>query len=87
MNIDAIIKIVKGIPKDKWNDEKTIKKAIKDAASASGKKLSEEDLAKYTLQFKSLAQSKSPLGLIGMLLKSGITKEQISDIKKKLNKK
>ncbi|WCK56587.1 hypothetical protein PP175_12125 [Aneurinibacillus sp. Ricciae_BoGa-3] len=86
MNIDAIIKIVKGIPRDKWSDEKTIKKAIKDAASASGKKLSDEELTKYTQQFKSLAQTKSPFGLIGMLLKSGITKEQISLIKKKMTK-
>jgi uncharacterized protein YpuA (DUF1002 family) len=82
MDINTIVKIVKSIPKDKLNDEKTLKKVIRDAVKASGKTISDDQLNKYVQQFKSV--SKSPLSLISMLLKNGVNMQQINEIKKKM---
>ncbi|ERI10346.1 hypothetical protein [Aneurinibacillus aneurinilyticus] len=87
MDINAIIKIVKDIPKDKWTDEKTIKATLKKAGKTSGKNFTEAELNKYAQQFKQLAASRSPLTLISMLLKSGISMEQINEIQKKMRSK
>ncbi|AMA71812.1 MULTISPECIES: hypothetical protein [Aneurinibacillus] len=84
MNINAIIEIVKKIPKDKWNDEKTIKKAIKAAGKVHGKTFSEAELNKYVQQFRSFSKGGGSLSLLSMLLKSGVNMEQINDIKKKM---
>jgi hypothetical protein len=84
MNINAIIEIVKKIPKDKWNDEKTIKKALKAAGKAHGKTFSEAELNKYVQQFRSFSKGGGSLSLLSMLLKSGVNMEQIHDIKKKM---
>jgi uncharacterized protein YpuA (DUF1002 family) len=84
MDVNTIINIVKKIPKDKWNDEKTIKKVIQDAGKAHGKTFSDAELNKYVQQFRSLSKGGGFLSLIPMLLKSGITKGKIDEIKKKM---
>jgi hypothetical protein len=84
MNINTIIEIVKKIPKDKWNDEKTIKKAIQAAGKAHGKTFSEAELNKYVQQFRGFSKGGGSLSLLSMLLKSGVTMEKINDIKKKM---
>jgi uncharacterized protein YpuA (DUF1002 family) len=85
MDINMIIKLVKKVPKDKWSDEKTIRKVIKSAGKESGKKFTEEELDQYVNQFKQL-KGGSPLRLISMLLKHGISKGQIDDIKNQIKK-
>ncbi|HJV47598.1 MAG TPA: hypothetical protein VJ824_17905 [Bacillota bacterium] len=87
MDIGSIINLVKKMPKDKWDDDNTIKKVIQTALDQSGKAYTEADLTKYLRQFKRIAKSKSPLPLISMLLRHGITKSQIDDIKSKFKKK
>jgi hypothetical protein len=84
MDINTIIKIVKDIPKDKWNDEKTIKKAIQAAGKAHGKTFSEAELNKYVQQFKGFSKGGGFVSLLSKLLTSGITKGQIDEIKKKM---
>lgn len=85
MDINAIINIVKNVPKEKWNDDQTIKKVIQSAAKQSGKTYTDEQLNNYVNQFKKLAQG-SPLSLIAMLLKKGVNKSQIDEIKRKMSK-
>jgi uncharacterized protein YpuA (DUF1002 family) len=85
MDINAIINIVKNVPKEKWNDDRTIKKVIQSAAKQSGKTYTDEQLNNYVNQFKKLAQG-SPLSLIAMLLKRGVNKSQIDEIKRKMSK-
>ncbi|WP_047154178.1 hypothetical protein [Aneurinibacillus tyrosinisolvens] len=87
MDVNTIIKIVKGIPKDKWNDEKTIRKAIKEAGKAHGKTFSEAELSKYVQQFRSFSKGGGILSLMSKLLQSGITKGQIDEIKRKMGNK
>lgn len=87
MDINAIIKIVKDIPRDKWTDERTVKAAIRKAGRTSGKKFTEAELNKYAQQFKQLAKSRSPLSLIPLLLKNGISMDQINEIQKKMRSK
>jgi uncharacterized protein YpuA (DUF1002 family) len=86
MDINAIINIVKNVPKDKWNDDRTIKKVIQSAAKQSGKTYTDDQLNDYVKQFKKLSQSSSPLSLIAMLLKKGVSKSQIDEIKRKMSK-
>ncbi|WP_286885753.1 hypothetical protein [Aneurinibacillus sp. UBA3580] len=87
MDVNTIIKIVKEIPKNKWTDEAAVKKALKKAGKASGKNFSEAELTRYAQQFKQMAKNPSPLTLISMLLKSGISMSQINDIQKKMRSK
>ncbi|WCK56313.1 hypothetical protein PP175_10570 [Aneurinibacillus sp. Ricciae_BoGa-3] len=87
MDINTIIKIVKEIPLDKLNDEKTIKKAIKAAGKANGKTFSDAELNKYVQQFKGFSNGGSALSLIAKLLQSGITMGQVDEIKKKMGTK
>ena len=47
MDINAIINIVKNVPKEKWNDDRTIKKVIQSAAKQSGKTYTDEQLNNY----------------------------------------
>jgi hypothetical protein len=87
MDINTIIKIVKEIPIDKLNDEKTIKKAIEAAGKANGKTFSDVELKKYVQQFKGFSTGGSSLSLVAKLLKSGITMGQMDEIKKKMGNK
>ncbi|WCK52519.1 hypothetical protein PP175_13795 [Aneurinibacillus sp. Ricciae_BoGa-3] len=87
MDINTIIQIVKEIPLDKLNDEKTIKKAIQAAGKANGKTFSDAELNKYVQQFKGFSSGGSPLSLIAKLLQSGITMGQVDEIKKKMGPK
>lgn len=84
MDINSIIQIVKEIPKDKWNDDKTIKKAIQKARRTSGKNFSEAELNKYVQQFRSYAKGGSSLSLLSIFLKNGIEKNQIGEIRRKM---
>ncbi|WCN39542.1 hypothetical protein [Aneurinibacillus uraniidurans] len=87
MDINRIINIVKAIPKNKLHDDKTIRKAIQEAGKAAGKTFSDAELNKYVRQFRGFAKGGSSLSLLSMLLKSGVTKSQIDDIKKKMGRK
>lgn len=85
MDINTIIDIVKDIPPDKWGDDETIKEVIKTAANKSGRIYTEDELNSFVHQFKQFAQESSPLTLIPMLLKKGISKNQLDEIKRKMN--
>ncbi|MFT9846852.1 hypothetical protein [Aneurinibacillus sp. REN35] len=87
MDINAIIKIVKEIPRSQWTDEKAVKAALKKAGRTTGKTFTEAELTKYAQQFKQLAKNPSPLTLISMLLKSGVSMSQINDIQRKMRSK
>jgi hypothetical protein len=86
MDINTIINIVKEIPLNKLHDEKTIKQAIKAAGKANGIMFSDAELNKYAEQFKGFSNGGS-LSLIPKLLQSGITKDQLDQIKKKMGNK
>ncbi|MEW9668737.1 stage VI sporulation protein F [Ammoniphilus sp. 3BR4] len=87
MDINTIIKLVQSVPPDKLTDEKTLKKVIKAASKEAGKNFSEEEIDRFVKDFKNIAKGGSALGLISSLLKSGVSKNQLTDIAKKMEKK
>ncbi|WP_167577729.1 stage VI sporulation protein F [Ammoniphilus sp. YIM 78166] len=87
MDINTIIKLVQSVPPDKLTDEKTLKKVIKAASKEAGKNFSDEEVEKFAKDFRNIAKGGSPLSLISALLKNGVSKNQLNDIAKKMNKK
>lgn len=87
MDINTIIKLVQSVPPDKLTDENTVKKVIRAASKEAGKSFTEEELDKFAKDFKNIAKGGSPLSLISALLKNGVSKNQLNDIAKKMDKK
>ncbi|RXT08052.1 stage VI sporulation protein F [Ammoniphilus sp. CFH 90114] len=87
MDINTIIKLVQSVPPDKLTDEKTLRKVLKAAGKESGQKFSDEELNRLVKNFKKIASGGmgSALGMISMLMKSGVSQKQINNIKKKMN--
>lgn len=87
MDINSIIKLVQSVPPDKLTDEKTLKKILKAAGKEAGKKFSDDELSRLAKEFKKVASggAGSALGMISMLMKSGISQKQINNIKKKMD--
>jgi hypothetical protein len=87
MDIQSIINLVKKMPKTSWDDDKSVKKVIKAALDQSGKEYTDDDLNKYVKKFQRIVKGGSPLPLISMLLRNGISKSQIDEIQKSFKKK
>ncbi len=84
MDINKILELIKDIPQDKWQDEKTIRKVIIAATKDSGKEYTVEEREEFVKKFKLFASDSAMMSLLPMLLKTGISKRQLNSIIKKI---
>lgn len=85
MNIDMIIELIKSVPKDKLNNDETIKTILDQAAKKAGKTYTEDQLNTLLKQFKEFSQDRSPTSLIPKILYRGGSEEQMDEIREKLD--
>ncbi|MGD8190852.1 hypothetical protein ACQCN2_12805 [Brevibacillus ginsengisoli] len=85
MDLDALIDLIKNFPLDKQNDDDAIKSVFQQAAQGSGRSYTDEELNQFLLLFKQLLQDDSQSKLISMLIKGGMNKNQMDEIKEKLD--
>ncbi|MFM1652441.1 hypothetical protein ACI7RC_10110 [Brevibacillus sp. B_LB10_24] len=83
MNIDQIINRIKSVPKEKWNDEETLKSLFRQTANEAGKSLTEDEIDQLFQQFKSLLEGGSQEALLSLLLRHGISKSQLDEMGEK----
>jgi hypothetical protein len=86
VEIDIIVKMIESVPRKKWRNEKTIRKGILFAAKAFGKSFDSEDKLKfYVKEVKKVAKGGTSEDLFSKIMEYGYTREQIDDVRKRLN--
>jgi hypothetical protein len=74
---------IKSVPKEKWTDEETLKELISLTAKESGKSYSAEEIDQLIGMFKNMLQDGSQATLISLLLRHGVSKSQIDELREK----
>jgi hypothetical protein len=86
VEIDIIVKMIESVPRKKWKNEKTIRKGLLFAAKVFGKSFDSEDrLNFYVKEVKKVAKGGTSEDLFSKIMKYGYTREQIDDVRKRLN--
>ncbi len=85
MDLDTLINLIKSLPDVNPSDDESIMNLFQLVAKESGKSYTEQELNQFLLMFKQFLQQDSESQMISMLLKSGISKNQVDTIKEKLD--
>lgn len=86
MDTDTIVKLIKRVPRSKWDDQKTIKKWIILASKIFGKKIHNKDrLNDYVKEVQKVAKGRTSEILFSKIMELGYTKEQINEVRRKLD--